>query len=174
MSGWSDQPVHRDGEDRPGGRARGRYRRHRPRGEHRRRAGQQVSVAHPRGRCDPIRRPLLRGRRHDSRRRPVDPIRDIDTIDTELALADLETVTSSLDKSQRLARSGDKEAIARAEILKRAKTQLNQGKPVRQMEFYAEERKLVKALGLITAKKVLYVANVDEDESTAKARSYRR
>src|ERR671913_1061910 len=51
----------------------------------------------------------------------VDPIRDIDTIDTELALADLETVSSSLDKSERLARSGDKEAIIRAGILKRAK-----------------------------------------------------
>src|SRR3954462_15599114 len=49
----------------------------------------------------------------------VDPIRDIDTIDTELALADLETVSSSLDKSERLARSGDKEAIARSEILRR-------------------------------------------------------
>src|SRR3984885_14691306 len=62
----------------------------------------------------------------------VDPIRDIDTIDTELALADLETVGSSLDKSERLARSGDKEAIARAEILRRCKTPLNEGKPVRQ------------------------------------------
>jgi len=49
----------------------------------------------------------------------VDPIRDIDTIDTELALADLETVSGSLDKSERLARSGDKEAIARAEVLRR-------------------------------------------------------
>jgi GTP-binding protein YchF len=94
----------------------------------------------------------------------VDPIRDIDTIDTELALADLETVTSSLDKSQRQARSGDKEAIARVEILKKCDAQLNQGKPVRQLEFTPEERKLVKSLGLITAKKVLYVANVDEDD----------
>src|SRR3954470_12179495 len=55
----------------------------------------------------------------------VDPIRDIDTIDTELALADLETVAASLDKSERLARSGDKEAIARADILRKCKTQLN-------------------------------------------------
>jgi GTP-binding protein YchF len=94
----------------------------------------------------------------------VDPIRDIDTIDTELALADLETVSSSLDKSIRLARSGDKEATARAAILKRCETQLDQGKPVRQMEFSADDRKLVKSLGLITAKKVLYVANVDEDD----------
>src|SRR3954468_21210166 len=49
----------------------------------------------------------------------VDPLRDIDTIDTELALADLETVASSLDKTERLARSGDKEATARADVLKK-------------------------------------------------------
>src|SRR5688572_25307645 len=54
----------------------------------------------------------------------VDPIRDFETIDTELALADLETVIGSLDKSERLARSGDKEAIAKAEIHKRAKAHL--------------------------------------------------
>ncbi|HZN68690.1 MAG TPA: redox-regulated ATPase YchF [Tepidisphaeraceae bacterium] len=94
----------------------------------------------------------------------VDPIRDIDTIDTELALADLETVGSSLDKSERLARSGDKEAIARAEILRRCRDQLDQGKPVRALEFSAEERKTLKSLGLITGKKVLYVANVDEGD----------
>src|SRR3954449_7294116 len=64
----------------------------------------------------------------------VDPLRDIDTIDTELMLADLETVTSSTDKSVRQARSGDKEAIARVELLKKCDAQLNQGKPVRQME----------------------------------------
>src|SRR5437016_4412747 len=69
----------------------------------------------------------------------VDPIRDIDTIDTELALADLETVTSSLDKTERLARSGDKEAIVRAEILRKCKLALNEGKPVRGVEFTAEE-----------------------------------
>ncbi|MDP9172746.1 MAG: redox-regulated ATPase YchF [Planctomycetota bacterium] len=94
----------------------------------------------------------------------VDPIRDIDTIDTELALADLETVSSSLDKSERLARSGDKEAIIRAEVLRRCKTALNDAKPVRSLEFDPEERKLVRSLGLITAKKVLYVANVDESD----------
>ena len=94
----------------------------------------------------------------------VDPIRDIDTIDMELALADLETVSSSLDKAERTARSGDKEAAARAEILKRAKAHLNQNRPVREMEFSTEEKKIVKGLGLITAKKVLYVANVDEND----------
>jgi GTP-binding protein YchF len=94
----------------------------------------------------------------------VDPIRDIDTIDTELALADLETVDGSLDKAERIARAGDKEAAARVDILKRAKVHLNDGKPVRQLEFTPEDRKIVKGLGLITAKKVLYVANVDESD----------
>jgi GTP-binding protein YchF len=93
----------------------------------------------------------------------VDPIRDIETIDTELALADLETVSSSLDKSERLARSGDKEATARAEVLRRCKAVLNEGKPVRGIDFSdPEDKKMVKGLGLITSKKVLYVANVDE------------
>jgi hypothetical protein len=95
----------------------------------------------------------------------VDPIRDIDTIDTELALADLETVSSSLDKAERLARSGDKEATARAEVLRKCKAQLNEGKPVRGLEFSnPEDQKLVKGLGLITSKRVLYVANVDEGD----------
>ncbi len=92
----------------------------------------------------------------------VNPVRDIDTIDTELMLADLETVSSVLDKTERLARTGDKEAIIKAEVLRRAKTHLNEGKPVRQLSFNPEEQKLLKTLGLITAKKVLYVANVDE------------
>ncbi len=94
----------------------------------------------------------------------VDPIRDIDTIDTELALADLETVTGSLDRAQRLARSGDKEAIARVELLKRIQPVLNEGRPARTIEFTPEERKVVRGLGLITAKRVLYVANVDESD----------
>ena len=94
----------------------------------------------------------------------VDPIRDIETIDTELALADLETAGSSLDKSERQARSGDKEAIARVEVLRKVRSHLDEGKPVRQLEFNPDERKILKGLGLITAKKVLYVANVDESD----------
>jgi GTP-binding protein YchF len=94
----------------------------------------------------------------------VDPLRDIDTIDTELALADLETVSVSLDKTERLARSGDKEAAIKAEIMRKCKVALEQGKPVRGLEFDAEQRKVVKTLGLITAKKTLYVANVDEGD----------
>lgn len=98
----------------------------------------------------------------------VDPLRDIDTIDTELALADLETVGSSLDKTIRLARSGDKEAAIKAEVLQRCHNQLNQGKPVRGLEFDPEQQKLIRSMGLITAKKVLYVANVDENDTHGK------
>jgi GTP-binding protein YchF len=94
----------------------------------------------------------------------VDPIRDIETIETELALADLETVSSSIDKAARVAKSGDKDAITRVEILKKVKPALEAGKPVRSVEFDADERKLIRSLGLITAKKVLYVANVAEDD----------
>jgi GTP-binding protein YchF len=94
----------------------------------------------------------------------VDPIRDIDTIDTELALADLETVCSSLDKSERLARSGDKDAAAKSAILRKCKEVLNQAKGVRTLELDPDERRLVRTLGLITAKKALYVANVDETD----------
>jgi len=98
----------------------------------------------------------------------ADPLRDIDIINTELALADLETVMSSLDKSERLARSGDKEAIIRAGVLKRCKEVLNDGKPVRGLEFNPEEKKILKPMGLITGKKVLYVSNVDETDITGK------
>jgi GTP-binding protein YchF len=94
----------------------------------------------------------------------VDPIRDIETIDTELAIADLETVTSSLDKAERLARTGDKDAIARADALRKCKGPLNEGKPVRALELTPDEDRLVRTLGLITAKRVLYVANVDEKD----------
>jgi ribosome-binding ATPase len=93
-----------------------------------------------------------------------DPIRDADTIDMELALADVETVGKALDNAERKARTGDKEASARAAILKKIQPQLDAGKPVRGIEMNDEERLLVKTLGLLTAKKVLYVANVDEND----------
>lgn len=94
----------------------------------------------------------------------VDPLRDIDTIETELLLADLETVSASLDKAERVARSGDKDAALRAEVLRKAKTALEAGKPVRAVEFSPEQRGHVRSLGLITGKKVLYVANVAESD----------
>jgi GTP-binding protein YchF len=94
----------------------------------------------------------------------VDPLRDIGTIEVELALADLETVEASLDKSQRQAKSGDKDAILRAEMLKKAKEPLEKGLPVRSLDLSPEEKKMIRSLGLITAKKVLYVCNVAEDD----------
>jgi GTP-binding protein YchF len=98
----------------------------------------------------------------------VDPIRDIDTIDTELCLADLETVTSAADKASRVARAGDKEAIARLEVCNKAKALLEQGKPARGLELNPEEQKAIKSLGLLTTKRVLYVANVAEDDLEGK------
>ena len=94
----------------------------------------------------------------------VDPIRDIDTIDTELALADVETVTRSLDAAKRKGRSGDKEALERVEALEKVVGPLNDAVPLRRLDLSADDRKALKSLGLITAKKVLYVANVAEDD----------
>jgi ribosome-binding ATPase len=94
----------------------------------------------------------------------IDPVRDIDTVQTELIFADLESVEGSLDKAHRAAKSGDKEAIARAEILSKAVEFLGAGKPVRDLALTPEQKKLVKSMGLLTAKKVLYVANVGDDD----------
>jgi GTP-binding protein YchF len=94
----------------------------------------------------------------------VDPLRDIETIATELALADLETVTTSLDRAQRKARTGDKEALAQVEVLQLAKTHLDAGRAVRSLECNDEQKKQLKTLGLMTAKKVLFVANVAEND----------
>jgi len=93
-----------------------------------------------------------------------DPIRDIETIDTELALADLGVVESSLERLRRTARGGDKDAIARVAYLEKAFILLAKGDPLRGGDFTAEERVLGRGLGLITAKPVLYVANVDEND----------
>ncbi|MBX3317747.1 MAG: redox-regulated ATPase YchF [Phycisphaeraceae bacterium] len=95
----------------------------------------------------------------------VDPIRDIETIETELILADLETVASALPKAERAAKSKDPEAIARVEVLAALQPVLNQGKPARTVEFNKPElQKAVKSLGLISAKRILYIANVDEND----------
>src|SRR5438552_4334761 len=88
----------------------------------------------------------------------IDPVRDIDTVETELILADLESVSTALDKAKRAAKSQDKEAVARAEVLEKAFADLNEGRPVRETAFTAEQRKILKHFGLITAKKTLFVA----------------
>ena len=95
----------------------------------------------------------------------VDPVRDIETIDTELMLADLQSVESMIDKNKRIARSGDKEAKHRLTILEACQQRLADGLPVRGLEYEdAGSAKTLAELQLITAKRVLYVANVDEDD----------
>ncbi len=93
----------------------------------------------------------------------VDPLADIDTIDTELALADLESVEKALQRAERSAKSGDKDAKARAEVLGRVRAGLDAGKPVRAMGLSDEDRALIRDLFLLTGKPVMYVANVLED-----------
>lgn len=95
----------------------------------------------------------------------VDPIRDIETINTELVLADLELVSGSLSKAERAAKAGDKESVARFEVLKKLKPILDQGIPARTVKFEdPDQQKAVKGMSLISAKRVLYVMNVDEDD----------
>ncbi|MDX1682267.1 MAG: DUF933 domain-containing protein, partial [Phycisphaeraceae bacterium] len=94
----------------------------------------------------------------------VDPIRDIETIDTELMLADLQSVDNALEKAERQAKSGDKEAQARVEVLEKCRTALDGGEPIRSIEFDQEEQVILRSLSLLTNKPVLYVANVEEDD----------
>ncbi|MCG8449138.1 MAG: redox-regulated ATPase YchF [Pirellulales bacterium] len=95
----------------------------------------------------------------------VDPLRDVDTIDTELMLADLQSVEAMTDKAQRTARSGDKDAKLRLEILAKCQVLLAEGKPVRSLQFDDDlHAQALAELQLLTAKQVLYVANVDEDD----------
>ena len=97
----------------------------------------------------------------------VDPIRDIETIETELILADLQTIEGALPKAERAAKSGEKEAIARASVLKKLYPVLNDAKPARGVIAGItdpEERRVIKSLGMLSAKPVLYIANVDEDD----------
>jgi GTP-binding protein YchF len=93
----------------------------------------------------------------------VDPIADIETIDTELALADLESVEKALNRYERAAKAGDKDAAARRDLLTRVRAHLDQGRPVRGMGLDADERGLLRELFLLTAKPVMYIANVRED-----------
>lgn len=92
----------------------------------------------------------------------VDPISDIETVQTELALADLGTLEKSYTRYQKAARSGDKEAAKLVALLDETRAHLDRGKPVYAMTLDAEQQALLKPLCLLTAKPVLYAANVDE------------
>ena len=94
----------------------------------------------------------------------VDPVRDIEIINTELCLADLESVDKRLQRIAKLAKSGDKDARVEAPILEKVSAALGDAIPVRAQGLTEDELEILKDLTLLTAKKSLYVANVGEDE----------
>jgi ribosome-binding ATPase len=97
----------------------------------------------------------------------IDPVADVEVIQTELCLADMSTVEKTLAKSIKLAKSGtDKEAARLADVLTRCMAALNEGRPVRSLDFSKEEKALLFPLCLITAKPAMFVANVAEDGFT--------
>jgi len=94
----------------------------------------------------------------------IDPIDDIETINLELILADLETVSRRYERTEKLARQKDKEAVQEFEVMKRLKEALEADRPARSVELNEDEQKIANQLHLLTAKPVLYVANVGEDD----------
>jgi GTP-binding protein YchF len=93
----------------------------------------------------------------------IDPLDDIETINTELALADLESVERQFDRASRTAKTGQKDAIAHRDALAGIKAHLDEGLPVRSMEKTDQQKEILRGVHLITNKPVMYVANVDED-----------
>ncbi len=93
----------------------------------------------------------------------IDPVSDIDTINTELALADLDTVEKAIKRVGRTAKSGNKEAIAQLALFEKIQAALAEGKSARSVEFDESDKPLLKELQLITIKPILFVANVAED-----------
>ena len=93
----------------------------------------------------------------------VDPIRDIETINLELVLADLETVNKRIERAAKLAK-GDKKYLAEEDIFKKIRTHLEDGKPARTLDLNDEEKEIVKDAFLLTMKPILYVANMSESD----------
>lgn len=94
----------------------------------------------------------------------IDPVRDVETINLELVLADLETVQKRLDKAVKAARGNDKTAIEEVELLNKMIVQLENEKPVRAMDMTKEEKELTKTFFLLTTKPIIYAANIAENE----------
>ena len=92
----------------------------------------------------------------------VDPLSDIEVIDTELALADLSTVEKGLERAAKASKGGDKDALRKRALLERVKAHLDQVKPVRAMTLSVEDERDLREVQLLTAKPVMYVANVAE------------
>jgi len=98
----------------------------------------------------------------------VNPVSDIETVEIELMLADLQTLESALPKAERTAKSGDKEAKIRVEAIQKCLAHLRTDKPLRQLTLPPLEAAAISSFGLMTAKPILYVANVDETDPTGK------
>lgn len=93
----------------------------------------------------------------------VDPLSDIETINTELALADLDTVEKALMKVNKNSKSGQKDAVVEKQILEKIQAHLSEGRPVRTLTLSVDEQSMIARLCFLTAKPVLYIANVDDD-----------
>ena len=93
----------------------------------------------------------------------VNPLSDIETINTELALADLDAVDKAMLRAAKLAKGGDKEAAARMKALEKLQPILNEGKAIRSVALTDEESKAIRSLNLLTLKPTMYIANVMED-----------
>lgn len=93
----------------------------------------------------------------------VSPLEDVDTINTELALADMDSVDKAMIRLQKAAKGQDKDAAATLKVLEKLKPALDEGKPARTVSLDEDEKKRIRSLNLLTLKPVMYVANVDED-----------
>ncbi|MFO0940625.1 MAG: redox-regulated ATPase YchF [Pirellulales bacterium] len=98
----------------------------------------------------------------------VNPVSDVETIETELMLADIQTLENALPKAERSAKSGDKEAKVRVGAIKRCMDHLATDQPLRKLQVPEAEAKEISSYGLMTAKPVLYIANVNEDDLEGK------
>jgi GTP-binding protein YchF len=102
----------------------------------------------------------------------VDPFRDIEIVDTELILADIESVSRRLERLEKTVRLNDKKILAERELAIKVKTHLDAGNPARSIELSGDEKTILKNLFLITAKPVLYVCNVAESDLPAMENKY--
>ncbi|HET7587852.1 MAG TPA: redox-regulated ATPase YchF [Gammaproteobacteria bacterium] len=93
----------------------------------------------------------------------IDPLSDIEVINTELALADIDTVGRALDRLTRVIKSGDKDALAKHAVLTRLRDHLDAGEPARTAGLDADQRRLVRDINLLTLKPILYIANVADN-----------
>ena len=97
----------------------------------------------------------------------VDPLRDVEVIETELCLADYASVEKRMSRTSKLARSGDKDARADMEVLDKVEAHLNEGKPVHTLGLSAEQLARVSDLHLLTDKAMMYIANVSEEDAAS-------